>query len=243
MLENYLDKVKKYFWFSRTELNGFLLTMFIFAFIFSFDKWGGASFDLIIGLKNFAFAVLLCGFSLFVHHAGQRLMAIKLGFKAEQKIWWPGLIIALLLVVLSSGKVKMFAASAVFISLLEVHRLGGFRYEVNIGSWAKVALAGPVFNVLLATTAVLFEWTGILPSPLANSIFKFNLYFAAWNLLPIPPLDGSRIIYYSRLVYIFLVSCVLAYIILIWLFAWYSYISALLIGVACWLLFYIFFEK
>ena len=243
MLENFWDKIKRYFWFSWTELNGLLLTTLVFAFIYSFDKWGITEFNFGVGLKNFGLAILLCGFSLLMHHSGQRLMALKLGVKAEHKVWWPGLIIGLLLVVLSLGKLKMFAASAVFITILQPHRLGAHRYGLNLGTLAKVALAGPVFNVFLATCAVLLEWFGVLPASIATPLFIFNLYFAAWNLLPIPPLDGSRIIYHSRLAYVFLVASIVGYILLIWLFNWYSYITALLIGVACWFLFLIFFES
>jgi len=242
MLENFLDRVKRYFWFSRTELNGFLLTTFVFAFIFSFDKWGLVEFDFSTGLINFLLAVVICSISLFVHHAGQRLMALKLGVKAEQKIWWPGLIIALLLVIISFGKIKVYAASAVFISLIPHYRLGAHRYGLSVSTLGKVAMSGPIFNVFLATIAIFFEWTGVLPVSISNPFFLFNLYLAAWNLLPIPPLDGSRVVYYSRLVYVFLISSVVGYIVLIWLFDWYSYFSALAIGVACWLLFLIFFE-
>ncbi|HDD70677.1 MAG TPA: hypothetical protein ENF94_00790 [Candidatus Woesearchaeota archaeon] len=243
MLENYWDKVKRYFWFSKAELNGFVLTALVFAFIYSFDKWGVVEFDFLVGLRNFFLAVLLCGSALFVHHAGQRLMAIKIGMKAEHKVWWPGLVVALIMVLLSGGKVGIYAASAVFISLLPQHRLGGFRYEVNVGSLAKVAIAGPLFNVFLATGVVLLKWFGVLPAFISDPVFTFNVYFVAWNLLPIPPLDGSRVIFHSRLIYIFFVSSILAYILLIFLFEWYSYITALIIGVVCWFLFYVFFER
>lgn len=243
MFENYFDTLKKYFWFSRVELNSFILTSFGFAFIYSFDKWGSTSFDVSVGLINFLLALLLCSSALFVHHAGQRFMALRLGILAEQKLWWPGLLIAFILVIVSGGMIKMFAASAVFVSLLPQHRLGKFRYGVGMSDWAKIALSGPVFNVFLATIAVFLEWMGVLSLAVSNSIFMFNLYFAAWNLLPFPPLDGSRIIYHSRLAYVFLVSTILAYIGLIWLFDWYSYFSAILIGIICWIWFYLKFES
>ncbi len=242
MFENYLDKIKRYFWFSKTELNGFLLTTFVFAFIYSFNKWGAVSFDAKTGISNLIIGIFLCGSGLFVHHAGQRLMALKLGVKAEHKVWWPGLIIALVLAVLSYGKITVYAASAVFITLLPQHRLGGHRYMENVGSLAKTALAGPVLNIILGSTAIILNQLGVLPDSVSTPIFMFNLYFAAWNLIPIPPLDGSRIIYYSRLVYVFLVSSLIGYIALIALFSVYSYIWALLIGVICWFLFLYFFE-
>jgi Zn-dependent protease len=67
---------------------------------------------------------------------------------------------------------------------------------------ALVAFAGPAVNVLLAVvSAVLFHVLGWLPreavgwagQTLYQSIV-LNLLLAIFNLLPIPPLDGSRIL-------------------------------------------------
>ena len=55
-----------------------------------------------------------------------------------------------------------------------------------------VAVAGPLANVLLASVLVLFyKVTGM--TVLLYCIY-FNLGLALFNLLPIPPLDGSRIL-------------------------------------------------
>ena len=73
-------------------------------------------------------------------------------------------------------------------------------------SYALVALAGPASNVLLALAfAILFRVTEPLLSS-SNSILSMvisyglqtavylNLILALFNLIPIPPLDGSRIL-------------------------------------------------
>ena len=44
-----------------------------------------------------------------------------------------------------------------------------------------------------SSLAVILNWVGILPASISHPIFMFNLYFAVWNLLPIPPLDGSKV--------------------------------------------------
>ena len=67
-----------------------------------------------------------------------------------------------------------------------------------------VALAGPLTNIILAViAAILIKILGFLPlqtSALTNTIFYFldtiaviNLLLAIFNLLPIPPLDGSKV--------------------------------------------------
>lgn len=67
---------------------------------------------------------------------------------------------------------------------------------------ALVALAGPATNVLLATgSALLFHVLTALPASTAawfgQTLYQsilLNLLLAIFNMLPIPPLDGSRIL-------------------------------------------------
>lgn len=65
----------------------------------------------------------------------------------------------------------------------------------------KVALAGPLSNIGLAIISSIILRSPIIPpfSPLEHLLFCFviaNILLALFNLLPIPPLDGSRIIDY-----------------------------------------------
>jgi Zn-dependent protease len=77
---------------------------------------------------------------------------------------------------------------------------------------ALVSVAGPATNVIIAFVAILlfktvslFEPSSPNPATLGNKIFvplsymiyymiQFNIFIAAFNLLPIPPLDGGRIV-------------------------------------------------
>lgn len=66
------------------------------------------------------------------------------------------------------------------------------------GVWgmALVALAGPLTNFVLALVAFLIFWnTSGAVSDVALSAVSINLGFMVFNLFPIPPLDGSRIVY------------------------------------------------
>lgn len=66
---------------------------------------------------------------------------------------------------------------------------------------ALVALAGPATNIVVAIVASLFikllAFNFLLPAPifypLLSSIVFYNLLLAILNLIPIPPLDGSKI--------------------------------------------------
>lgn len=69
---------------------------------------------------------------------------------------------------------------------------------------ALIAVSGPISNILFALVAALpgrifFFQNGALPT---GQIYTFlavlvtlNIFLAAFNLIPIPPLDGSKILY------------------------------------------------
>jgi Zn-dependent protease len=71
------------------------------------------------------------------------------------------------------------------------------------GAWgmALVAIAGPLMNFVIAFAAFLFgHFTGVLydlnfASDVVLQIITTNLGFMVFNLIPIPPLDGSRVLY------------------------------------------------
>lgn len=64
---------------------------------------------------------------------------------------------------------------------------------------ALLAFAGPMANLLLALFFGLIIRLGILPSaliPFIIFIVAINIKLAIFNLIPIPPLDGSKILFY-----------------------------------------------
>jgi len=71
------------------------------------------------------------------------------------------------------------------------------------GVWgmALVGIAGPLVNILIAFLAYVwcrgafFTQLGSPALSIAVDIVNINLSLATFNLLPIPPLDGSRVLY------------------------------------------------
>lgn len=57
-----------------------------------------------------------------------------------------------------------------------------------------VAFAGPLMNIFLAFIAGVLWKTGILRNDIANTAIQLNVILAAFNLLPILPLDGGRMV-------------------------------------------------
>lgn len=75
--------------------------------------------------------------------------------------------------------------------------------NLKFGAWgmALVAIAGPLTNFLIALVSFLVGyWTGWLNMPgivglIFTELVLVNLGFGIFNLIPIPPLDGSRVLY------------------------------------------------
>ena len=105
--------------------------------------------------------------------------------------------------------------SVIIPGLLLFAYLSGWTRSLLLFGWAKpvpvnfsrlrqprrdmmlVAAAGPAINILLALLLALVLRSGLFPSVVNAVLFwaiQLNLVLAVFNMVPIPPLDGSRII-------------------------------------------------
>lgn len=107
----------------------------------------------------------------------------------------------------------MTIALPVFLAIMGGPIFGGAKpvpfnpHRVRYGEWgaAMVALAGPLTNLLIAFLVFgVGVVTGVISSEgvvagLAGTVvitaIQINLGFFIFNILPIPPLDGSRVLY------------------------------------------------
>ena len=242
-----IDKIKRYFKFSKGEFKALVISTLILAFVVSFRDWGyGSEFSVTIGIKNLIIAIFMVGIAIFVHQAGQRISGLQMGFRVEYKMWWYGLLIGLIVAFVSRGKIWVLIPGGIFLHHMATHRLGFFRYGTNLASVGGIAFMGVAANILFATI-IKFLQINLhlisLDSIFFNRLFLINWALAAYSLIPIPPLDGSRIFFASRLTLMFLFGCIGGYVMLILLLGIYSYIWALVIGVLVWFIYLTTFER
>ncbi|AHF07918.1 M50 family metallopeptidase [Desulfitobacterium metallireducens] len=81
---------------------------------------------------------------------------------------------------------------------LEIFPFGGAAYCDDLFEGRKIeesimALAGPGFNLLLLFAAQALRWLGYWTGPSGEEFVRINFWLAAFNLLPILPLDGGRV--------------------------------------------------
>lgn len=82
---------------------------------------------------------------------------------------------------------------------LELFPFGGAAYCDDLFEGRKLeesvmALAGPAFNIILLFTAQALRWNGLWAGELADNFVRYNFWLAAFNLIPVLPLDGGRVL-------------------------------------------------
>lgn len=201
---NLIDKIRKYFAFSKQEKLWIILAICALAFIVGFND-GREEFNIVDWTINFAMVLFIVSTAVLVHITAHRIYALHIGFTLEYKTVLYGLIGGLILTFLSLGKLFLLVFDTFELKILRAHRLGYFRYGLNYFAIAAIAAIGPISNVVLAT---IFKVMTFLPDEFTKTAVLINVLFAAYSLLPIPPLDGAQIVYGSRILYMFVVGLV-----------------------------------
>lgn len=230
--------------FSKEELKALAISVLAMTFIVAFND-GNKDFNLISWSGNFFVWLLIVLISIIIQQIGHRTLAILNNHKAEYQLWWPGIIIGIVVALVTNGKLWILIPGGIWMHHLPFHRIGKFRYGPNIYRFGLVALGGPLACIFFGTFIKTIDlWFPFLPlnSAIVQNIFFFNLAYAAFLMLPIPPLPGSRLLFASRLLYAFMFGSFAAYAILAYL-GIFSFIFALIVGVLVWLGYYLTYEK
>ncbi len=154
--------------------------------------------DLIVNnLMWFATSLVIVSVCFVLHELGHKFVAQRYGAWAEYRMYPFGLLLCLLF----SFFGFLFAApGAVYIN-------GYINDERN----GKISMAGPMVNLVLGAVFILLMTltTGRL-SAIISLLAHFNVFLAVFNLLPIAPLDGSKILKWNVPVYaVMMVAAVL----------------------------------
>ena len=237
------DKAKRYYPYTSHEIRGLAIAIILTAFVVSFNEWGKQGFNFAEGLYNLFNAVLIVALSFLVHDAGQRILGLAIGYKIEFRMWTFGILISLIAAFVSNGNIWLIVPGGFMIHHLAGHRLGFFRYGVNYFGQAMVALSGPLFTLILIILLKMLNV--IMPNPVLHKAIMFNVIFLITSMLPIPPLDGSKIYFGSRMLYAFVLPVMIAsavmFIIDIPLL--FALVLSLTVGIVLWLTYYITFER
>lgn len=236
--------IKKYFKFSPDEIKSFIVTIVFLGFMFSFREWGVDGFEARIGFFNWFNSIIVVGFALLVYLSAQRLMAIRKGYRVEYKMWFYGLIIALLVTFVTRGNIVLAFVGTTLIYHLEGHRLGKFRYGLNYKDLGVISLMGPLAMIILAFIFKLFSAV-FTQSPLVDKMILATLLIACLSMLPLPWIDGGNVFFASRLLWVFAFVALLIASVLLYFYSSILgiIISAVFIGIICAIIWQVFVEE
>jgi Zn-dependent protease len=134
-----------------------------------------------------------------IHEMGHKFVAIRRGYVAHFRLWMWGLLLTLVIVVSSGGGIVFGAPGAVYIAPAAVAYYG---YDSTIRPRDPeqenmvISAAGPGINLAFAVAflSLLFVAPlGSFLSTIAQFGFLLNAGLGSFNMIPVPPLDGSKI--------------------------------------------------
>ena len=141
----------------------------------------------------FPIVMIGVGVGFIFHELGHKFVAMHYGYYAEYELWPTGLLIALA----SSFFGFIFAAPGAVVIYSN-----GMEKKTN----GLISIAGPIVNIVLGLIFFLilgslgnfvYTETGAIVYLICVLGTRINFFLAAFNLLPIPPLDGSKVMVWS----------------------------------------------
>ena len=184
--------------FSPGEISSIIIAWLVLSVAITYRNFVG----LFTGIGSLE--VVIAGFiatatGFIIHEMGHKYVAIRRGYVAHFRLWMQGLLLTLFVVVFSGGGIVFGAPGAVYIA-----PAAAAYYSYDSASRPRdpeqenmvISAAGPGINLafavaflalVLATLSGSFLWT------IAQFGFALNVGLGSFNMLPVPPLDGSKI--------------------------------------------------
>ncbi|MEW6069263.1 MAG: site-2 protease family protein [Candidatus Thermoplasmatota archaeon] len=177
--------------FTSREIAHLLISLLVLTIAFSFafsDFFITRNISALAYIFPIALVAVATGFLL--HELMHKIVAQKYGCWAEYRAFPFGLLLALL----------MSIAGFVFAAPGAVYIMGSVTKKEN----GKISLAGPLVNMAIAATCLPFVF--VIPAGYIRSltfmVYWANSFLAFFNMLPIPPFDGSKVFRWSLGIYI-----------------------------------------
>ena len=195
--------------FKSDELIHILLAVLIISFVIG------------LAINSFLTAVVFAIIILFANILAKKAMAYFLDCGIKIKIWYMqrygiyerskfkypvpmGVILPFIISILSIGQIVWLAVTEFEIYPLKSRaskKIGLYRFsELTESHINQIASCGIVANLALAILAYLYG------SP---SLARYSIYFASFNMLPISNLDGSKIFFGGRKIWLILAILIL----------------------------------
>ena len=184
--------------FSPGEISSIIIAWLVLSIAITYQNFMGlftgiGSFEIVIA----GFVATATGF--IIHEMGHKFVAIRRGYVAHFRLWMWGLLLTLFVVVFSGGGIVFGAPGAVYIAPAAMAAYGydsTYRPRDPEQENMVISAAGPGINLAFAVAFLglfLAAPLGSFLSTIAQFGFALNVGLGSFNMLPVPPLDGSKI--------------------------------------------------
>ncbi len=178
--------------FSSDELRDIFIAIVATTVIFAYS---GLDHNRFAQLLPSAFVVVVTSFLL--HELAHKFVAMRYGVRAFFKLWPFGVIVGLIFMFIPPLKIVAPGSVVVYPQRFGRWKRRYQKYsrftEITFKEVGIIAAVGPLVNIILA----LISWGLLQLVFLGNSFLAYlvliNSWFAIINLIPINPLDGSKI--------------------------------------------------
>lgn len=184
------------FVFTAIEVKEILISAVVLSVAFALSRQDGIMNLNTSTLPTFiVYAFIAVGIGFLAHELiGHKIVAQHLGMHGEYRMWRFGLAIAFL----SSLVGFVFAApGAVYVA--PRYDIWGKPEEVSKRKMGIVSIMGPIVNLSLAFVFIALNY--MYPSDLFGMAIFVNIWLGLFNMLPIPPLDGSKVLAWNKLIW------------------------------------------
>ena len=189
------------FVFTGIEVKEILISAVVLSVAFAISYQNG-----ILNLNTSTFptsvvyAFIAVGIGFLAHELiGHKIVAQHMGMHGEYRMWRLGLIIALL----SSLVGFVFAApGAVYVA--PRYDIWGKPEDVSKKKMGIVSIMGPIVNLSLAFVFIALKYL-YAANPIFDIAIFVNIWLGLFNMLPIPPLDGSKVLAWNKIIWAVLI--------------------------------------
>lgn len=192
-----MRKLKNFWKFSKQEKKDLIISWLTLSLAFALVI-NPVFFNLTNLIISLPIALVAVGTGFVFHELAHRQAARHYGFTSEFRAWYPGLAFAVILAIITGGRFIFAAPGAVYF----------FGNNVSLKQNGIISVVGPLTNIVLGLFLLLISFFVI--DPFAKTILQIssmiNFWFALFNMLPIYPLDGSKVLTWSPLIWLVVIG-------------------------------------